>query len=81
MRAVRVLLLVALGVAWGCGKADLGESCETSGAADECVESAICTKLGDDTKCLKVCEDQADCGASESCNGVSGSSTKSCQPD
>lgn len=63
-----------------CGSAEIGEECDTAGAADECVDGAICTN--DDTNvCRAVCEVQEDCPVNYACNGVSGSSTKSCQPD
>jgi len=64
------------------GSGEIGEACDTPGATDdECAEGAICdeTETGD-TLCLQVCEDQEDCAADESCNGVTGSSTKACHP-
>jgi len=64
----------------GCGSADIGEQCDTAGSVDECVDGAICTNDTANT-CRAVCVEQADCPVDYSCNGVSGSSTKSCQPD
>jgi hypothetical protein len=65
----------------GCGGAEIGETCDTGGSADECVEGAICTNDGDGNVCRLVCEVQDDCPMDYSCNGVTGGSTKSCQPD
>ncbi len=65
-----------------CSGAEVGETCETEGAADECVEEAICGKPSDsaaEPQCLKICTADTDCAASESCNGVTGSSTKACR--
>jgi len=65
-----------------CSGAEVGEPCETEGAADECVEEAICGKPSDtaaEPECLKVCTQDTDCAASESCNGVTGTSTKACR--
>jgi len=73
-----MLLSLALGA---CGGADIGEACDTAGSADECVGGAICTNEADGNYCRETCADTADCPAMHSCNGVSGSSTKSCQPD
>jgi hypothetical protein len=43
---------------------------------------AICTNDDGDTAfCRQICDEHEDCPTGESCNGVSGSSTKSCQPD
>ncbi|MCO4763936.1 MAG: hypothetical protein KC502_20650 [Myxococcales bacterium] len=64
-----------------CASSEIGDACDTSGAADECVEGAICTQINSgDNVCRKTCTADTDCGSEEACNGVSGSSTKSCQP-
>ena len=77
---VRSLLLVLGIFVAGCGSAEIGEDCDTAGATEECVDGAICTN--DDTNvCRLVCDVQEDCPTNYTCNGVSGSSTKSCQPD
>jgi len=86
MRHLRHVVLIAglaLGsMSLGCGGADIGEQCDTAGSADECVDNAICTNEADGVnRCRQTCREQADCPAATSCNGVSGSSTKSCQPD
>jgi hypothetical protein len=58
-----VALLLALGVACSGGKS-----------------SAVCAKdTSDVIKCLKVCVDKSACGATEECNGVTGSSIKACR--
>jgi hypothetical protein len=65
----------------GCGRADLGEACDKAGDADECVDDAICTNGADDSNtCRKRCTDDAQCSATEKCNGVSATNIKSCQP-
>lgn len=77
-------LLLALGVTLalaGCGAADIGESCDTGGSVDECVDGAICTNDSAGNVCRLICDSTADCPASYSCNGVTGGSIKSCQPD
>lgn len=74
-------LLLVLGLfVTGCGSAEIGEECDTSGSVDECVDGAICTNDATNV-CRLVCEVQEDCPVDYTCNGVSGSSTKSCQPD
>ncbi len=77
---VSSLLMVSLALV-GCGASEVGEACDTGGSADECVDGAICTNEGEGNTCRLVCEEQADCPADYSCNGVTGGSTKSCQPD
>jgi hypothetical protein len=63
------------------GEGEVGESCDTSGSQDECVEGAICDSGdGDAAVCLAICEVQEDCPADEDCNGVSGSNVKACHP-
>jgi hypothetical protein len=66
----------------GCGPGELGEACDDPGSAEACVDGAICTNESDEeASCLEICADQADCSGGYSCNGVSGTSIKSCQPD
>jgi hypothetical protein len=74
------VLAVSLSLA-GCGASEVGESCDTGGSADECVDGAICTNEDEGNTCRLVCEEQEDCPMNYSCNGVTGGSTKSCQPD
>jgi hypothetical protein len=63
------------------GEGEVGETCDTSGSEDECVEGAICDSADDDAAvCLALCEEQEDCSADEDCNGVSGSNLKACHP-
>ncbi len=64
------------------GRGDVGESCKTGGSTDECVSGSICSKtISGAQTCQKVCVDQKDCPTGTTCNGVTGSSTKSCRPD
>ena len=65
----------------GCGRGDIGDSCDTSGKEDECVDEAICTKGADGaTVCRKRCTEDSQCASAEKCNGVSATNIKSCQP-
>ena len=65
----------------GCGTADIGEECDGAGSTDDCVDGAICTNESDKNVCRVICEDDMDCNAdTESCNGVTSSNIKSCQP-
>ncbi len=62
--------------------AAVGETCDTEGAADQCVDGAICGKPSDtatEPQCLVVCTSDADCATGKSCNGVTGSSIKACR--
>jgi hypothetical protein len=66
----------------GCGASEIGEDCDTAGSEDDCVDGAICTnEEGDINRCREICERHEDCELGESCNGISGSSIKSCQVD
>lgn len=66
----------------GCARSEIGEECETSGATDECVDNAVCTNRNDGAPiCRKICSSQDDCATNESCNGISGTNIKSCQPE
>jgi hypothetical protein len=76
-----ILLLIACFWIGACGEGDIGDSCDTSGATDECVDGAICTNTTDGAVCRKVCTSQDDCSDTETCNGISGTNTKSCQPN
>ena len=74
-------LVASVGLAACGGKGDIGESCETASATDECADGAICTNNSSGGfTCRKLCTDQAQCASTESCNGISGGSQKSCQP-
>ncbi len=65
------------------GEGAVGEECEEEGKVDgECEDNAICGKRSDNgaLTCLKQCTEQAQCAATEDCNGVSGSNIKACNP-
>jgi hypothetical protein len=64
-----------------CGDADIGEECDETGDTDECVDGAVCTNDGEGAVCRALCVEQEDCPDDEACNGISGTSLKSCQPD
>ena len=75
-------LTLTFAFALGCGAAEIGEQCDTSNSTDECVDGAVCTnEAGGINRCRKLCVEMADCPAGTSCNGISGGSNKSCQPD
>ena len=81
MKMWMAALALAISVAACGGKGEIGESCDTPSATDECVDGAVCTnESGDNRSCRKLCTDQAQCAANEGCNGISGSNLKSCQP-
>ncbi|HEY3493032.1 MAG TPA: hypothetical protein VGK73_00025 [Polyangiaceae bacterium] len=73
--------LVLASLVGACGKADIGEACDDVGKEDECVDGAVCTNQDDGAACRRLCDDQDECPAGESCNGVSGTNLKSCQPE
>lgn len=79
---IRWLFVLCLALPACGGQAEIGEACETASATtDECVDGAVCTnESGGGFVCRKLCTEQAQCAASEGCNGISGSSLKSCQP-
>ena len=78
----RVFCALVIPVLVACGGADLGEDCDDVGRTGECVSMAVCTnESGDRSVCREICEEHEDCPMGYSCNGVSGTSTKSCQPD
>ena len=55
------LLALAFGACLVAGCAsDLGETCETSGSTDECVDDAVCVQAvsGEDPTCRKACTDE-----------------------
>lgn len=76
--------MVFVGLLVACGDAAQGESCDESGVVDgECEEGLVCGKKQDDNAdlvCLKQCSATTDCGPTEDCLGVSGSSLKGCRP-
>ena len=79
-RLVRAFALTAL-LLLSCGSAEVGESCDDTGSTDACEDGAICTNENDEAVCRLLCKDTVECPAAHSCNGVSGSNLKSCQPD
>jgi hypothetical protein len=79
MSAAACLVLTVI-VAGCSGGNKIGESCTKQGDTNECVNDAVCAKdTANILKCLKICTSQADCQATESCNGVEGSSLKACR--
>jgi hypothetical protein len=76
---LNLALVVSLLV--GCGSAKIGEGCDEIGQSDECEDGAICTNEASGGVCRAVCAGTEGCAAGHTCNGVSGTSVKSCQPD
>jgi hypothetical protein len=72
---------VVLALVAGCGSAEIGEECDDVGQSDECEDGAICTNEESGGVCRAVCAETADCPSGHTCNGVSGTNVKSCQPD
>ena len=80
LRALRNLIVLSSLLA-GCGSAKIGEQCDDIGESDECEDGAICTNEASGGICRAICTETVDCPASHTCNGVSGTNVKSCQPD
>lgn len=83
MRGAASVAFVLFVVLASCGgEAKLGEECGEAGKTEgECESGGVCSKNSAGTLlCLKVCTDQAQCAATEDCNGVEGSSIKGCRP-
>ena len=79
LRFIAAALLLA---AAACGGTEIGDACDDVGSTDECVDDAVCTnEEGDSAACRALCEEAEDCPADHGCNGISGTSRKSCQPD
>ena len=61
------------------------QPCQTAGSTSECPSGGLCTDvtLGGATMriCARICQNQSDCRTGYQCNGVSGSSVKSCRPN
>jgi len=80
MRRLVLMLSVLVATVACSGKSDIGESCDTAGSTDDCVDGAICTNDDTGLTCRRVCTADTQCAATEACNGVSGTNIKSCQP-
>jgi len=78
LSSLLALLLLTLASLTACGPAELGEECESTGSTDECVDGAICDTEDDAAVCLRLCEEDADCGSGYQCTGVSGDNRKAC---
>lgn len=73
-------LLFAIVLVIGCGKNELGESCDKSGDPGECEDGTLCGKESTGALvCLKSCAGDADCPADRACNGTEGTSAKICR--
>lgn len=79
---IRWMSLVALTLIVACSsESKLGEACDESGKTEgECEAGGVCGKDGNGAiTCLKVCTEQANCGAERECNGVEGTNVKGCR--
>jgi hypothetical protein len=77
----RILAPLALAFLSACGASEVGEECDDAGDQDECEDGVICTNEEGGAVCRALCKEQDDCPSGQSCNGVSDTSFKSCQPD
>ena len=80
-RVIAILLTCLAGGSATCGSPGLGEECDEAGSTDACEDGLVCTNESGKNSCRQLCTDQAQCAAGLSCNGVSGTNLKSCQPD
>lgn len=74
-------ILCASFLALACSEPEVGEDCDEIGAADACEEGAICTNEESGGVCRLLCKETDECPLDHTCNGISGSNLKSCQPD
>jgi hypothetical protein len=80
-RAIAIILTCLAAASASCGSPGLGETCDKAGSTDACEDGLVCTNESGGDKCRQLCADQAQCAAGFSCNGISGTNLKSCQPD
>lgn len=78
----RILSVLVFAVLAGCAsEGAAGDACDKAGVTDGCESGTICANdANGNNYCRKTCADQAQCSATESCNGITGTSTKACQP-
>jgi hypothetical protein len=52
------------------------------GSTDGCPDGSICDAIiGSAMACVRICKDGGgECRSDQSCNGITGSSTKACKP-
>jgi hypothetical protein len=82
-RSVKWLLgVTALLVLGACGNtAALGEECDDVGSTGPCDDGLVCDTLSsssDAAACLMICDEDADCAATQACTGVSKGNLKAC---
>jgi hypothetical protein len=75
-----LLAAAALLLVTACGDPEVGEECDDAGSSTECEDGAICTNEAGKAICRAHCVEQEECPPGFSCNGVSGTNVKSCQP-
>ncbi len=78
----RALTLFVVALLSGCAsEGAAGDACDKAGVTDGCESGTICANDSNGLNyCRKTCTDQAQCTATESCSGITGTSTKACQP-
>lgn len=77
LKSVSWLLFV--GVLASCGGGKLGDSCSSAGTTSGCGDGLVCTGGSSSATCARLCTTDADCDAGQNCNGITGSTLKSCQ--
>ena len=78
-------LLICLAVMSACGDdpPNVGGTCTATDGCDEGLtcETAAAGGIGTAMSCVKICkEGGGECRSDQSCNGITGSSTKACKP-
>lgn len=80
MRTALAAILAACALTACASDGKAGDVCNKAGSTDGCESGTICSNDSGGNYCRKTCTDQAQCSATESCGGISGSTTKACQP-
>lgn len=80
-RVLCILVTTAILTLIGCS-ASVGDSCSDEGSTSACVDGAVCGKnVEGNLECMTLCEKQTDCGANQTCTGVSKTNQKGCRPN
>lgn len=57
------------------------QPCATEGSTGECLEGTVCKRIeGTVTRCILICENDAECGTNADCNSVPDSELMGCEP-
>jgi hypothetical protein len=84
-KSFALVLLAATLAGTACASAAQGESCSDEGrVGGDCQKGLMCArKLDNDTSdlvCLKPCDNQTECAATEICSGERGRNQQACRP-